>query len=302
MKLSSAVTKILSKQSSSLITSYRLGVVIDRLYREKCFEGESLDRIEKSNATLADLQRLIRQLESAAILQEHLDFRGKAYRMLDGREERPEDSACILDPFAYVSHLSAMSYHGLTNRMPTKLYLSTPDLKKWKELAQGQMRKELGENFSNYCSEKLPLLTRIKMEKIGRTEIHRVNTNRLGAFKIVRGRNMRVSTIGRTFLDMLQDPLLCGGMRHVIEVFLEHANSYLMPIVYEVNQYGGSIDKIRAGYIFDELLGSRNETIESWTQYAARGGSRKLDPTEEYFPKWSEKWCLSLNIEFPINS
>ncbi len=299
MNLPKAVTIILSRQHKLLITRYDLGLIIHRLYIEKIFDGEILENLKKPHATATDLYRVISNLESSAILQEHPNFRGKAYRLLDGKEEKPEDSACILDPFSYVSHLSAMSYHGLTNRLPAKLFLSSPDPKKWTELAHGQMLKDLGENFDTYRNEGLPLLTRTKLTKIGRTEIHRVNSIRLGAFKTVRDRNMRVSTIGRTFLDMLQSPQLCGGMRHVIEVFREHAPTYLMPIVYEVDQYGGAIDKVRAGYILDELMGIGNETTEKWREFASRGGSRKLDAAEEYFPKWSEKWCLSLNIDFP---
>ena len=302
MKLPKAVTIILSKLQEPLVTRYRLGVVIHRLYLEKVFDGEPLDQLAKEYANATDLNRLIKSLEASAILQEHPNFRGKAYRLLGKKDEKPEDAACIVDPFSYVSHLSAMNYHGLTDRLPAKLFLSSPDPTKWTELAHGQMLKDLGANLDSYHEEGLPLLTRTKLTKIGKTEIHRINSTRLGAFKTVRDRSMRVSTIGRTFLDMLQSPQLCGGMRHVIEVFREHAATYLMPIVYEVDQYGGRIDKVRAGYLLDELLGIGNETIEKWAQFASRGGSRKLDPAEEYFPKWSEKWCISLNIDLPEES
>lgn len=301
MTISKAITLILANLPEQLVTRYRLGVIIHRLYLEKVYGGENLDKLAKQYANATDLNRIIRNLEASAILQDHPNFPGKAYRLLGGKDENPEDTACIIDPFSYVSHLSAMSYHGLTNRLPSKLFLSSPDPKKWKELAHAQMVKDLGEYFESYSEEGLPLLTRLKFGKIGRTEIHRTNSTRLGAFKTVRGRSMRVSTVGRTFLDMLQSPQLCGGMRHVIEVFREHAGNYLMPIVYEVDHYGGPIDKVRAGYILDELIGIGNDTSTRWTEFASRGGSRKLDPSEEYFPKWSEKWQLSLNVDFKDN-
>jgi hypothetical protein len=85
-------------------------------------------------------------------------------------------------------------------------------------------------------------------------------------------------------------------MRHVIEVFEEHASNFLPAIIGEIDQHGGPIDKVRAGYILDERLRLGDPAIEKWVAFAKRGGSRKLDPTEEYFPAWSEKWCLSLNI------
>lgn len=299
MTLTKAVTIILAKLQEPLVTRYRLGIVIHGLYLTKSLDGEVLNALEKQYANATDVNRVIRSLEESGVLQNHPNFRNRAYSFLGKRERRAEDIACAIDPFCYVSHLSAMSYHGLTNRLPVELVLSGPDQRKWAELAELQMRKDLGDTLEAYREEGLPLLTRLKFSKIGKTEIHRINSIRLGAFKAVRDRSMRVSTIGRTFLDMLQSPQLCGGMRHVIEVFTEHAATYLMPIVYEVDQYGGPIDKVRTGYLLDELLGIGNETTEKWTQFVSRGGSRKLDPAEEYFPKWSEKWCISLNIDFP---
>lgn len=302
MTLSKAVTIILSKLQDQLITRYGLGVVIHKLYLEKACGGEALDNLSKPYANSTDLNRVIKSLEASAILHELPNFRGKAYRVLGGKHENPEDVACVLDPFSYVSHLSAMSYHGLTNRLPTKLFLSSPDSKKWAEFANEKMHKDLGENFDTYREEGMPLLTRAKFSKIGKTEIHRINSTRLGAFKNIRDRSMRVSTIGRTFLDMLESPELCGGIRHVIEVFENEAPNYITPIVYEINEYGRPIDKVRAGYILEERLGIKSETIDKWVKFATRGGSRKLDATEEYYPEWSEKWCLSLNIDLPGKS
>lgn len=40
--------------------------------------------------------------------------------------DNAEEVVCSVDPFCYVSHLSAMEYHGLTNRMPTLLFISSP--------------------------------------------------------------------------------------------------------------------------------------------------------------------------------
>lgn len=302
MNLPKAVTLTLGKFSEPLVTRYRLGCIVNELYLKKRFDGHSLDKLEKPNANSADLNRVIRSLQSSGVLQDHPNFRGRVYRLVGGKEETAEDVACTIDPFCYVSHLSAMSYHGLTNRLPVKLILSSPDTKQWAKLAEAQMQKDLGDNFELHPEEGMPLLTRPKLTKIGKTEIHRINTTRLGAFKNVRGRSMRVSTIGRTFLDMLESPDLCGGIRHVIEVFENEAQTYLTPILYEINEYGRPIDKVRAGYLLEERLGIKNDKIDQWVKFASRGGSRKLDATEEYFPKWSEKWCLSLNIDLPEKS
>jgi predicted transcriptional regulator of viral defense system len=110
---------------------------------------------------------------------------------------------------------------------------------------------------------------------------------------------MRVATIGRTFLDMIREPELCGGIYHVLEVYAEYAQRYLRLIVDVIDRHGSKIDKVRAGYILDERLElpHANSTIESWRALVQRGGSRKLQANAPYSSRFSEKWCLSINIE-----
>ena len=296
MKLEAALSFSLGELPELLITRYRLGVILHRLYATKVYQGEPLRHLGREFAGMVEFNRSISLLEASGILKSHPNFPKKAYRLLGRKEESPEEAACSIDPFCYVSHLSAMSHHGLTNRLPVKLFLSTPDPRRWKEEAQKQMEKELGDEFGAYLSAGLPTLTRLSMTRIGQNEVHRFHSLHWGAYKNVRGKTIKVSTIGRTFLDMLRNPELCGGMHHVVEVFEEHASLYLPAIVGEIDQTGGPIDKVRAGYILEERIGLQDPAFERWMAFAARGGSRKLDPSEEYRPQWSSKWCLSLNL------
>ena len=82
----------------------------------------------------------------------------------------------------------------------------------------------------------------------------------------------------------------------MIEVWERESTNYLKPIINEIDKHGGPIDKVRAGYLLEEVVGINDQTIHSWLSYSMRGGSRKLDPEQEYAPRWSEKWCLSLNV------
>ncbi len=254
-------------------------------------------RLGKAYATSTDFNRNISFLKTNGILANDRDFPNRVYRLLGRINTGVEEVACTIDPFSYISHLSAMSHHGLTNRLPVKLFISSPAPKKWREEANKQMIKDLGDDLSRYREEgQMPLLVRLNMKKIGTTDIHRFNSIHWGAYRNVRGKATRVSTIGRTFLDMLKNPELCGGISHVLEVFEKQAKTYLPTIVQEIDRNGSPIDKVRAGYIIDEKMKLQNEVVESWVKFATRGGSRKLDPTEEYMPNWSEKWCLSINI------
>jgi predicted transcriptional regulator of viral defense system len=236
-------------------------------------------------------------MKSLGIFKEHPNFKGNAFILLGRTDENAGEVACTVDPFSYLSHLSAMEYHGLTDRVPIKLYLSSPSSMTWKKEAYLRMKADLGEdNFIKYEENNLPLLRKTKFIKVKKREISCFNSSHRGAFIKVRDKNMRVSSLGRTFLDMLRNPDLCGGMKHVVNVFEEHALDYLPLIVDEINQHGKAVEKVRAGYILEEICAIKNEAIASWSEFAQRGGSRKLDASAEYIPKWSEKWKISLNL------
>jgi len=67
-------------------------------------------------------------------------------------------------------------------------------------------------------------------------------------------------------------------------------------IIDEVSQHGSKIERVRAGYILEDICKLNSDRIDGWVECAQRGGSRKLDPEGDYVPKFSEKWCLSLNV------
>jgi predicted transcriptional regulator of viral defense system len=294
LKLIKAITLSLGELNTPVITRYQLGLVIYTLYKEKRYAGEAI-ALKKPTAEGPDFTICLRQLEEEGVLHSPRHLPGSVYSLL-GRKDWPADEvACVIDPFCYVSHLSAMAYHGLTNRIPTTLYLSSPSPQAWKQFAHDMMATDLGEDLQTYLDNGMPGLVRTAFKRIGRTDVHCFTSKHRGAYKNVRGKHLRVSTIGRTFLDMLRNPDLCGGIRHVLEVYEAWAEKYLRLITDEITQHGAPIDKVRAGYILEERLALSNEVIGSWAQYAQRGGSRKLDATAEYLPQWSDKWCLSIN-------
>jgi predicted transcriptional regulator of viral defense system len=295
MNFLKAITLSLGEAEEPVITENRLGIIMHRLYAQKEFKGEKIERLQKERATAVEFRQRLNELLNGGVLSEFTGFKN-VYSLLGRKDEDPEDIVCSIDPFCYLSHLSAMAHHGITERIPSKLFVSSPEPKAWKKHAEERMRKELNEDFEVYQQNGMPWLTRMKIAKISRREVHRFSSSHLGAYKNVRGRVLRVSTLGRTFLDMLRNPELCGGMHHVLEVYEEHAAKYLQLIVDEIELHGTPIDKVRAGHILEERLKMTAAAIASWAKFAQRGGSRKLDASGEYEPVWSDKWCLSLNV------
>ena len=294
MKASKAITLSLGDLEKPVITKYQFGLIINNIYRNKVYRGESVN-LQKDFAERSDVNKYLRQLLDEGILSHHRNL-SNIFTLLGRSDSDPEDIACTVDPFCYMSHLSAMWYHGLTDRLPGKLFISSPPAKAWRFFAKVQMQKDLGDDYEKYCENGLPMLVRAKMQKISKTEVHCLSSKHLGAYKIVRGRPLRVSTIGRTFLEMLRNPELCGGINHVLDVFEKYGEKYLRLITDDIDKNGAPIDKVRAGYILDERLGVDSDVVESWASFAQRGGSRKLDSSSEYIAEWSDKWAISLNV------
>lgn len=296
MELSKAIILTLGELDKPVVTLYQLGVIIHNLYKTKSYKGTSIGRLRKSRAEIHDFNKNVTRLLSDGILSRYPGLPERTVFSILGRShEAAEDVVCTVDPFCYVSHLSAMSFFGLTNRNPTKLIVSSPEPARWKKEARKKMDNDLGTDLEDYLINGMPSLRRTKLDKLGRKQIQRVSGIHLGAYRNVRGREMRVSTIGRTFLDMLRRADLCGDMNHVIEVYEEHAENNLDLIVDEIDRNGKPIDKVRAGYLLDEKLKLEHEKINGWVRLVQRGGSRKLDAMNEYLPEWSDKWCISLN-------
>ncbi|MBL4580200.1 MAG: hypothetical protein JKY29_00155, partial [Gammaproteobacteria bacterium] len=295
VKFIKALTLSLGDINKPVITRYQLGLIIHSLYQAKEYKGESIG-VQKDAADSRDFGKYLNLLLDEGLLAQPRGMPDSAYTLLGNTRWEVEDVVCTLDPFCYISHLSAMAYHGLTDRIPSKLFISSPGVKDWKVFAIERMKKDLKEDYAIYRDNSLPALSHPTIKKVGKKEVHCTHSKHLGAYKNVRDRNIRVATIGRTFLEMLRSPALCGGINHVLEIFDMHAEKYLRLITDEFDSNGNNMDKVRAGYIVEERLGIKNETVESWTAFAQRGGSRKLDASAEYYPQWSDKWCLSLNV------
>jgi predicted transcriptional regulator of viral defense system len=284
----------LAEINQPVITDYELGVQLHWLYSKQKYRGQAL-RVKKKTAEQVDLQRIINALYKNEILSAFKKFKS-VHRIFGKKIESEEEVVCSINPFAYISHLSAMEYHGLTDKIPRVLIYTAPEAKAWKEFAFKKMEKD----YKGTVNKELPILTSTIMNKVGKKKLIKYNSVHTGAYVNTKNSPLRVSSIGRTFLDMLRKPDLCDGIYNVIQAYMEHAEMYLDLIIDEIDQNGTKIEKIRAGYLLedDERCNIKNNPrIERWKKYIQRGGSRKLDPNNGYAPKYSKTWCLSINIE-----
>lgn len=299
MKITSILSTMIGELKQPAITGYQIGLFIYHLYTQKKYKNYYITNIKKNTPNRDDYNRYIKDLTNYGILIRNIVSHKEVFGVLSQSAPSAEEIICSIDPFVYISHLSAMEYHGLTDRFPKTLFLTTPKSSEWKVLAENKMSKDLGSEYNNYLNTGLPKLKKLKIEKIQKKSINSFKTTfyNPGSYIKIKDQYLRVSNIGRTFLDMLKHPNLCGGIYHVLDIYTEHAKRYLRLIVDEVDQHGSIIDKIRIGYILDERLDLKDDKIEKWKLNAQRGGSRKLVADEPYKPFFSENWCLSINIE-----
>ena len=289
----SVISQILGSLNRPVITDYQLGTIIFSLYAEKKLKDQKV-RSKKHIPESRDYQRYLEQLQETGILSENKAFPSKkVYNILNPQNFSDQAIICSVDPFSYISHFSAMEYHGLTDKIIKTLFYSTLTHKEWQQAALEKTKKEI-KDFDKY---ELPRLTCLIPRKLGRNTVYCHRTKNAGGYQTVVDSPLRVAKIGRTFLDMLQKPELCGGIYHVIEVFQEYAERYINLVLPVIDKHGKIIDKMRAGYILEEQCNIKNNQIDQWQKLAQRGGSRKLDPTQEYSHIYSEKWCLSINVE-----
>lgn len=294
--LAQASSLAVAKYDRPVMTSYRLGAIVFHLIKAGRIDGQSIDRPGPPNRR--HYRQALTFLTSYAVLSDVRELPAESTFTVLGRSSvSAAEIACTVDPFAYVSHLSAMEMHGLTDRVSQTLYLSSPDAKVWKGFATERMQKDLGADLDAYVAAGFPVLQRTRMEKLLGQPVHVTHSLHPGAFRKSPESEVRVATIGRTFLDMLRQPELCGGIHHVLELYREHAARNLALIVAEVTQHGGPIDKVRAGYVLEEVCGLQHSEFAEWQKFAARGGSRRLVAANEYAPTYSERWALSLNAD-----
>jgi predicted transcriptional regulator of viral defense system len=307
LKLQDAAIEVLRARGTPVVTEYELFRIIRGLHFAGEFDGKKL-RLTKHAPDRTRYRNIVAKLLADRYLRPDPDFYPESddewrrhdrsysyafvFRVSDVPDGTAEDISALLDPFCYISHLSAMQRYSLTNRIPEALNLSTP--KKWnihrdQKLAIDYAVVREGEYIA-------PLKQLTWPDSLRKRLVSLHKTVRSPVVKQIRGGFSRIAAVGEVFVQMLDRPELCGGMSHVIEVWDQSAETYLDDIIRAVDSAEESIIKVRAGYLLEERLGLLDSRVSDWADFAQRGGSRKLDPSAEYVSNFSKKWMLSLNV------
>lgn len=286
--LQTAITEL----KKPIISKFEIYYLALNINKNKSYNGQMI-RAQRKEFSFEKNYNPIRNLSSLKFIFPDYDFKNH-YRVSTEPDSNCDEICCLADPFCYLSHLSAMHKYGLTNRIPDIVILTTPESKLWgkmKNNLEEKYQKEFPEETQHFHIKKVIFPATVRKMRIKLFESLFIHPS----IKI-RDSHARISEIGHTFLDMLSNPELCGGMSHVIEVWKENAKTYLDEIIEAIDQSPKTIVKCRAGYIIDEILNIQNDRVNNWSNFAQRGGSRVLDPNSPYEPRFSGKWMISLNV------
>lgn len=287
-------TKILTESGGKpVISYYSFSKEVFSLYERKSFRGKPIGKITSDYPSKKIIDNNLRVLISSGVLTQISAL--PVYEVSSGYYyPSSQQIICELNPFCYLSYLTAMEWHHLTDRIPKNVHVTTCT----KEEFQKRAKERSAIDFPGMEDDLVPVLKHRRISKMVRTKNIKEHSRSDYEDKktIVQTGGIRVSSVGETFLDMLRYPDLCGGVSHVLEVFTEHANSYLPSIVKAIDKKGSPIDKVRAGYVLEERLKLRHRSFDKWKTFIQRGGSRKFVPSSPYEDAHSEKWCISLNF------
>ena len=267
-----------------VISDHDLFHFIQRMYAEA--KDQKL-YLRDSTATDDNYRTRKTSLLAPKIIQHDRDYYNR-FRVLALSDLPADDIVCLVDRFCYISHLSAMQRWGLTDRVPAMLMITRPD--------RSTITSKLNDIVRQNGETPFPMRSVGHPDTVRQRPVRVSETRKAGASVRDRSGFARVATVGQTFLDTLQQPALCGGMAHVLDVWQGHAGDYLAEIVEAVDGPTSLIVRCRAGYILEEYLGFRDDRIDAWKAFRQRGGSRKLDPDRAFAPEHSEAWMISLNV------
>ncbi|WIG94327.1 type IV toxin-antitoxin system AbiEi family antitoxin [Myxococcus sp. SDU36] len=195
-------------------------------------------------------------------------------------------------PFAALSHITALAFHGLTDDFPQEIHavvhsgpsshLIPPGIQQedWAETgwaAWGRMPKSLfGQSIDWHRLRTAP-------SDFGTAEYR------------PHGYPVRVTTPERTLVDGLAHPEWCGGLQKVLQAWVQARDVLNVDALVEfVDTLNQGVLRQRTGFVMEQL-GLHHAALQEWPHLAKRGGSSRLAGSEPFAPTFNDRWKLSIN-------
>lgn len=228
---------------------------------------------------------------------------GKNYILRNPKECKPADIICSIYPYTYISYLTAMRHYSLTDRLPTVTQIVSIDRSLWKKKIDAKYVDYLNENSNNDSIRRLYKNNSVSypQEKEGKVVGFPCKTHskrKINEYKQEES-GVRVIVVGDLFLEMLENFDLCGGIDHVIDIYINYSTIFTKEILKSLPKYS-NITQAKVGFLFEKVL---KVNLDDYLQQVkkeqqdVRGGSRKFIANEPYSSVFSPDWNISLNYE-----
>ncbi|ADO75975.1 uncharacterized protein STAUR_8220 [Stigmatella aurantiaca DW4/3-1] len=211
-----------------------------------------------------------------------------------------EEILMELHPYAALSHVTALVFHGMTEEFPKEIHALLPSGHTGGMLPPGTREGDWEGLWLG-----LSLVRGRMVDKIKETPIHWHALSRgtalIGTAEYrPNGYPVRVTTPERTLVDGLLHPEWCGGIGPVLDAWARTRDTLdVNPLVELVEQFNVAILKQRVGFILEQL-GMTHPLVDQWPAQAKRGGSSKLFGGAPFKPDFSERWKLSINVPIDV--
>jgi len=206
-----------------------------------------------------------------------------------------EEVLMELHPYAALSHISALTFHQMTDQLSKDIHVSIADDAPGGLLPAGTTSEDW---------KGVPFVRgRVADSILGRKiHWHRLVSKRTFGTSAsdYHGYPVLVTTPERTLLDGLLHPDWSGGFANVLRAWAGYRDLIdLKALVKYVDQLDVGILRQRAGFLMEEL-GLRHPALAIWVTQAQRGGSSKLNGAAEFSSQFSERWQLSINAPISV--
>lgn len=279
----------------------RLEEEIYKIYVEKEYKGERV-QVRTDNPRGVQFRSCIERLERLSVI-EPIDKPGgpwflheeSNYYLVSPYKEKPyAEIVCSLYPYGFIAYITAMSWYGITDRIPKKIYYTSPSRSLWKKKSTEDITERIGHYAKSL--DFVPFFPK-EMRVSGYYLVAMETKNYIEPLEAEGG--VRVTEIGQLFIDMTRRPEFSGGESHVIEVYSEYGYAFRKKIIKQLMKVGTSIDKARVCFLLENVCGVSSSQIEEWKleQSGKRGGSRKFSHRNGFSSCYSSSWGISLNVK-----
>lgn len=285
-----ALAEALAAENRRVLSDWRAAVLLRRATLTLPPERRRWENIPSS---AYDVRPVLRRLAKKGDLEpipklSHLYLVTLPY----ARSEAVEEAEILMElqPFATISHHSAMAFHQMTDDLPKEIQATIPDHGSGGMLPPGT------------TPEDWEGVSLVRGRAAGKIFGHPIQWHRLSADRLFgargyspRGYPVRVTTPERTLLDGLLQPEWCGGFESVLRAWAGYRDLIdLDEVIRYVELFDVAVLRQRAGFILEEL-GLSSPVVAGWPEKAKRGGSSRLLGSAPFAPTFSERWKLSIN-------